>query len=321
MVFFVFRLFLAFSLAGIALSAPAAWAAEAGDTAKIEVMEAMEVGGRITVDGQNNFHQWENTPATLGHVELSAMVHVHENMEGAITLLSQNDPGSIAIDQAVGQWTLGAGQIIFGQQYFNLGLLTTRLIRDPLIVDAATFQQAGVTGLWTREWLTLGLGISSLATGPDSAQVSDPCFIVNADVAPGNQVLRLATQISRERLALDGAFNLNFGPILLDAEAIWRFSDEQVDPNGGYNAGLTYPLNAIVSMSVRWDAMGDLGEALRRQRMGGGITITLIEQVFGAVEVDWDKEMGFKGQPLFAVQMGLRSAIKLPGFQRKTLVN
>lgn len=321
MAFFPGRFVSPVSLSCLAFAAASAWSAEVGDTARAADHEAMEVGGRITVDGQNNFHQWENTPATLGHVELSAKVHVHENMEGAITLLSQNDPSSISIDQAVGQWTLGDGQIVFGQQYFNLGLLTTRLIRDPLIVDAATFQQAGVTGLWTRNWLTVGLGLSSLATGPDSAQVSDPCFIVNADAAPAAQLMRLAAQISRERFAFDGALNLSLGPVLFDVEAIWRFSDEDADPNGGYNAGLTYPVNAHVDLSVRWDALGDESKSLRRQRMGGGLTITLIEQVFGAFEIDWDKETGFKGQPLFAVQMGLRSAIKLPGFQRKTLVN
>lgn len=137
--------------------------------------EAMEVGGLLTVDGANKFKDWQNTPAQLGSMELSAIVHVDSNMEGSITLLSESDPENIVVDQAVGQWSLSKGRIIFGQQGFNLGLLSTRTISDPLMLDLGEFRQAGVTGLWYGCPVTYGFGLSSLSTtGSDSVSTSDP---------------------------------------------------------------------------------------------------------------------------------------------------
>lgn len=278
--------------------------------------EALEVGGLLTIDAANRFKDWQNTPAELGSVELSAKVHVHENMEAAITLLSESNPEQISIDQAIGEWRLKHGRIVFGQQYFNLGLLSTRLITDPLILDYGEFSAAGLTGLMESGPLTLGGGITSLATGPDSALRHDPCFIVNADLTHNESLARLSSQLSKERIAINGAANLILGSWFLDAEAIWRIRDEDGLSKGGYYAGLAYsPLEAVL-IGLRWDGLGDKQSALTHQRLGGGITLTLIEHVFGSIEIAHDESDGM----VFALQMGLQSTIHLPGFQRKTLV-
>jgi hypothetical protein len=278
--------------------------------------EALEVGGLLTVDAANRFQDWENTPAELGSVELSAKVHVHENMEAAITLLSESDPQQISIVQAVGEWRLAHGRLVFGQQYFNLGLLSTRTITDPLILDLGEFSGAGLTGLVTRGMTTIGVGITSLATGPDSALTHDPCFIANADLSPGSHTLRASSQLSKERIAINGAANLAFGTWLLDAEAIWRVRDIDAVSKGGYYVGLAFSPVEALQIGLRWDGLGDEGSALTHQRFGGGLTLTLVEHVFGSIEIAHDEVDG----AVFAVQMGLQSTIHLPGFQRKTLV-
>lgn len=303
-------------LAALCLSswtATSAFASAPGDEAE---PEALEVGGLLTVDAANRFQDWENTPAELGSVELSAKVHVHENMEAAITLLSESDPQQISIDQAVGEWRLAHGRLVFGQQYFNLGLLSTRTITDPLILDLGEFSGAGLTGLFTRGMATFGVGLTSLASGPDTALTHDPCFIANTDFAPGDHTLRASTQLSKERIAVDGAANLVFGAWFIDAEAIWRVRDFDGVAKGGYYAGLAFSPVEALQIGLRWDGLADEGSALTHQRFGGGITLTLVEHVFGSVEVAHDEVDG----AVFALQMGLQSTIHLPGFQRKTLV-
>lgn len=211
--------------------APSVFAA-ASDTDMGE-KEALEVGGLLTIDAANRFKDWQNTPAELGSVELSAKVHVHENMEAAITLLSESNPEQISIDQAIGEWRLKHGRIVFGQQYFNLGLLSTRLITDPLILDYGEFSAAGLTGLMESGPLTLGGSITSLATGPDSALRHDPCFIVNADLTHNESLARLSSQLSKERIAIDGAANLILGSWFWMPKPFGEFAMKMASPKEG----------------------------------------------------------------------------------------
>ncbi|MEO7423586.1 MAG: hypothetical protein ABI036_00260 [Fibrobacteria bacterium] len=97
----------------------------------------MQVGGLLTVDRDNSLDDWGNAPVHLSRMELSVNVNVNEKSVGSITLLSDDDPNSIVIDQALGQLTIGESKLLFGRQRFNLGLQTTRLISDPPLVDLA----------------------------------------------------------------------------------------------------------------------------------------------------------------------------------------
>jgi hypothetical protein len=303
------------TLFNLALSASLCLTPAFAEDAK-EDTEAMELGGLLTVDGGNQFKDWESTPARLGRVELSANVHVEKDLEGSITLLSENDPGKISVDQAVGQWTLPQAKVIFGQQGFNLGLASTRTNSDPLLLDLAGYHQAGLTLLWSKEAMTYGFGLSSLETaGSDSVMTSDPCVVLNADFAPEGQMARLSLQASRARQAVDAAVNLTHGPLLLDVEALWRWKDEDDVAKGGYSAGIAWQITPMFQPAFRWDALGDEEEMLQDQLYTVGITITPVEHVFGAGNVSFDQD----GHAFFAVQMGLQSTLKLPGFQRKTL--
>jgi len=293
-----------------------AWAGFNPVFAEEEEKEAMEIGGLLTVDGANRFSKWENTEAQLGLVELSAKVHVEKNMEGAITLVSEGDPTEIGIDQAVGQWTLGASQIVFGQQYFSFGLLTTRLISDPAVLDRVEFSQAGVTGLRNLGPWTFGLGLTSLATGDELDPEHNPCLIGHVDFAPGENLLRLSSLASKERVGVDAAANLAWKGFYFDLEGAWRFRDDDGLAKGGGLAGLAYGFNRYLDMGFRWDFLSDADHPLQYQKIAGGLTVNLEEHVFGAGEIAWDED----GVWTFALQMGLRSELKLPGFQRKTLV-
>lgn len=298
----------AFVLSGFWVTAPA--------DEPHEQREAMEVGGLLTVDGANKFKDWQNTPAQLGSMELSAIVHVDSNMEGSITLLSESDPEHIVVDQAVGQWTLAKAKIIFGQQGFNLGLLSTRTISDPLMLDLGEFRQAGVTGLMYAGLFTYGFGLSSLSTtGPDSTTTSDPCVILNADFTPEGQLARLALQASRARQAVDAGLNLTHGTWMLDAEALWRWKDEDDIAKTGFSAGIAWQALPMFQPAVRWDGIGDENDPVANQMLTLGITVSPIDHLFGAAEMAVDQD----GEPYFALQMGLQSTLKLPGFQRNTL--
>ncbi len=198
----------------------------AGPAAGAEEKETMEIGGLMTLDGANQFGKSENTQADLSRVELSSIVHVAPNMEGAVTLMSADKPDSLVVYQAVGQWTLPRGKIIFGRQAFNAGLLTTRIVSLPLMFAMGEYRDAGVTLATTRETLNFGFGLSSLATGPDANRSYDPIVILNADFTTQGQLARLAIQASRLRRVVDGAANLSFWRILLDMEGLWRIRDD-----------------------------------------------------------------------------------------------
>jgi hypothetical protein len=261
----------------------------------------MEVGGLFTVDASNRFKDWENTPARLGVVELSAKVILNPQMEGAITLVSEDDPENIRIDQAVGLWNQGSQQIVFGQQYFNLGLLTTHLISDPSILDLVEFSQAGITGIWHKGYFSVGAGLSSLVTGSDSVSSSDPCVIVNTDVAPGEHLLRIAGLGSKEQLSIGAATNLTFGPFAMDAEIFWRLKDADGMAKGGYYTGFAWSPKEGVEFALRWDGLGDETEFLSRNRFAGGLTLTWLEHIFGSLEIGHDEVDG----TLFCCSNGL----------------
>lgn len=277
--------------------------------------EAMELGGLLTLDGTNTFREWENTPAELSRVELSSIVHVQPGLEGSVTLMSATRPDSVVLYQAVGQWTLSRGKVVFGRQAFNMGLLTTRMVSPPMMFDLGEYREAGVTALATREALTLGFGLSSLASGPDSNRTHDPCVILNADFTPHGQLSRLSLQASRNRQAVDGAVNLVLGPILVDLEGLWRWKDDDHVAKGGYAVAIASPLGEHVLLAGRWDGLADEESRSNQQRFSGCITITPINHLFWAAEIAWDEKSG----ALFDIQLGLQSTLKLPGFQHKTL--
>jgi hypothetical protein len=287
-----------------------------------EDSEAMELGGLLTLDGANKFKDWESTEADLSRVELSSIVHVGQNLEGSITLMSATKPDSIVLYQAVGQWTLPNGKVIFGRQAFNASLLTTRIVSLPLMYNFGEVRNAGVTLLAEHGPITYGFGLTSLVTGPDSASSSDPNAILNFDYSLGDNLSRMAVQASKLRQAVDGAVNLKFGPVNLDAEGMWRWKDEDEIAKGGFAVGIAYQLTEMVSLAGRWDGIINEQDGvirnedgLNHQYIAGCLTVSPIEHAFGAAEIGWDEKDG----PVFDLQLGLQSTLKLPGFQRKTL--
>jgi hypothetical protein len=278
--------------------------------------EAMELGGLLTVDGANRIKDWENTPAQLGSMELSANVNIQEGMQGSISLLSESDPEKIVVDQAVGQWTLERSRIVFGYQGFNMGLHSTRTISDPLTLEVGEFRQAGVTGLFDRGRFSYGLGLSSISTlTSDSIETSDPCLVLNADFAPEGRILRASLLFSRIRQAVDAGANLTLGTLRFDLEGIWRWKDPDNPAMGGYAAGIAWLASPQIQPALRLDGAGKIGNLPANRIVAIGITAMPVEHVFGAGEISFDQD----GESRFALQMGLQSSIKLPGFQRRTL--
>src|SRR4051812_2288029 len=85
--------------------------------------KAFEIGGNLTVDGSNSFKNVGGTSARLGHFEVSSDMKFMENLEGTLTVKSENDPENITLNEALGDYTYKETEIIFGQQEFKHGLI------------------------------------------------------------------------------------------------------------------------------------------------------------------------------------------------------
>ncbi len=122
--------------------------------------EAMEIGGLVTVDHNPNVNNFEEPSLTIGTVELSANVHVKDSLLATVVILAEEDLSAISIDQAVATWnTRIQGLTIYADRhYFLHGLLTTRLISDPLILNAVEIAGPGFTATFGLKRFTLGLG-------------------------------------------------------------------------------------------------------------------------------------------------------------------
>jgi hypothetical protein len=328
---------------GTLKQAVAAKGTSAKDTELTEEKEAMAVGGLVTVDAASDPADFSGAHAEVGTVVLSANVNVAEDIVASITLLSEGDLSKISIDQALVQVAPDKKPytFIFGQQTFNFGLLSTRLISDPVIIDDVETKKPGITANFFLGNFTPGLAVTFFHQDEEtvktySLNLADTTIIVRDSVVAGEanrfagiinldfkfleeSVVRLATRFYGDIFELNLGAGLKLGPDLVYLELYGEIIDDDTAKAGGYYAGFAYDFSEMIEAAVRYD--GYSRDSFRDiiHRIGIGATFRFKHGIFCAFEYGFNDATSSNVKQEIALQIGLESTIKLPGFQRKTL--
>jgi hypothetical protein len=312
-------------------------------TAAEEEKEAMEIGGVVTVDAVADPAEKSSASLEVGTVELSAVVNVAQGVVASITLLAEGNLSDISIDEALIEWVPGNKpfSVIFGQQTFNHGLLSTHLISDPMILDAVETAGPGITVNGTFGLFTPGIGVTfyhydavtqtKYAVNPADSSISteeveiEPARnvfagVVNCDIAfLEESAARLSLKMYGDIVDLAAGAGLNLGRFALDAEIFSELTDANGVKQSGYYAGAAVGITERVEAAVRYDGLSDdLFDGIEH-RIGLGATVSIKYGIFCALEYSYTGVGTNGGVSEIAAQLGLESTLKLPGFHRKTL--
>ena len=291
----------------------------------------MELGGYVTViygSPLDSAKPW----LQIGEVDLGANVNISEEVVASVVLKTWSRLDSIWIDQALVSYKPGGVpvELLFGQQTFDHGLLTTRLITNPLILDSlrAELKMPGaiVNGTWGI--CSGGLGLAVLAGNPTAPAGLQNVYssVVNLDIAlPNESTARLSSFINKNDIDLDLATNFNFWKLVFDLEGIMsaKSTSEQVGvtpakPSGFYAGALLNVTNrlglALRADGISWDNFKEM-----ELRYAGGVVVGIKDGIFCAVELAHMAPQVGAGSNEIQVELGLERKIQLPGFQRKTL--
>lgn len=167
-----------FSRLLILLAAGSAWSATDSAVGGTDRPHPLELGGLFTFDLAAPVSKWRSAdvPMALSWMEISARVPVGDHLVGAVTLLSEDGPRDIRVWQCEAGWEDSAASLVVGQQNFHHGLLTTRLVSNPLHWDSAWRNAPGIEASRTWGGWTLGVGAASPLRDADSSsdQAADP---------------------------------------------------------------------------------------------------------------------------------------------------
>lgn len=282
----------------------------------------LQIGGSVALDQTSRLDAQEDPRMQLHEVALGANVALEGGIEAAVVLKAEDDLAAIFFDQATATLTPPGwrASLIVGQQAYNHGLLTTRLISDPEILPYLELKQPGITGAWTPGSLTFGTGLILLETGEGPETSRDFAVLPNVDWNQGPWQARLSGMASRYRSDLDLAGTLTAGPLVVDAEGFSRFRVwDGPDKIAGYSLGAQYSLPHGFAGAVRHDGIAPhAGASLSAWRLGAGLSLTFRRDLFVATEYSYGHGTEETGHRL-ALRAGLKSTLHLPGFQRETL--
>lgn len=308
-----------------------------------EEKEAMEIGGVVTLDYGSPVDNFDDQSLEIGTVELSAVVNVNPRIKGFITLLAESNLSEISINQAVGDLTFESIplEVLFGQQTFNLGLMTTHLISSPLGYDLVGPTQPGITGLFALKTVTLGLGVLMLETASTAAPqyvvttANDTVAleagegeksrsiggVINFDYAfLDGSLVRLSSIVSPNNIDLDLACGVGLGNLTIDAEIYSKLAvPRDQTMAGSYSIGLAYDITDKINVAIRHDGFSEDQFNDLTMRVGVGTSVKVLGDCFVAFEYGYEAPDDGDAISTIALQVGLESTLKLPGFQRKTL--
>ena len=295
----------------------------AQDSAGTHLDERLQLGGLVSLDHTSGLDATRNPDLSLSQVALGANVTLSKEVLASVVLMAEGDMASIFFDQAMASlhpegspWTL-----LFGLQTFNHGLLSTRLISDPEILPAVEIALPGVTAAYAWNAFSAGMGVAILETDLDGTASKDYAMVPNLDWQGGPLTARLSGLISRYRTDTDAALSLQLGPMLLDAEVFGETPTwDSRSGNSGYYVGAEFSVKPFLTLAVRHDGLAtDRFSGWQAFRYGGGLTFSLKHDLFAACEYGFRQERGLSGDHRIALQIGLKSTLELPGFQRQTL--
>jgi hypothetical protein len=308
-----------------------------------EEKEVMEIGGLVTVDASADLSDIKNTVAEIGAVELSANVNVAEGVVASITLLAESNLSELSIDQALVEIAPENKpfSLIFGQQSYNFGFISTRLISDPSLVDAVETSGPGLAVNLSAGILSPGLAVTYSHNPTETEKVYTINFsdstvqeneitiaeetnyfkgIVNLDLSILEEsTIRIASRFDKSHLGLNAASEIILSKAAIDAEFYSELLDD-IDPlAGGWYFGLAYDFSDNFNAGIRYDGYSEDSFTAICHGIGAGATISFKHGIFCALEYHLDDISSGEVVQELALQVGLESTIKLPGFQRKTL--
>jgi hypothetical protein len=286
---------------------------------------AIELGGIVTLDYWADAAELNKPELTLGLVELGANVFVSDEVTATVVISAWNKLDSIWIDQAMASWKPAGRPFEFfaGQHTLYHGLGTTRLINFPDIYYSAILKKPAVTALYKAKSLSFGLSPTVLDFNFDSIRTTAYACVVHGEVAlPNESVIRLASLVSEELIDVDLASGVTVGPLSFDVEALahWGLSDN-VSDESGYYAGIAWTPFDRLTLAVRNDGFSEGIFTDMTQRFTGGLTLTIKDDIFCAFEYSYVKPKDADPGQQIALEVGLASSLKLPGFRPKSLVN
>jgi hypothetical protein len=285
--------------------------------------EKLQLGGLVTLDHSSGLDPVRNPDWELGEVALGANVTLTKEVLASVLLKAEGDLGKIFFDQAVASlqpegtpWTF-----LFGQQTFNHGLLSTRLISDPEILPYVELIRPGLSASYALGGFAFGAGATVEETELDGYSSRDYALLPNVDWQSGPLMVRASGAVSRYATDADLALSLGFERVQVDAEAFERLPVwDALERVSGYYLGAEFHATSSLSFALRHDGVlsGSFSD-LRSYRNAAGATFTLKHDLFAACEYS-QLEDGAEGTDRrIALQVGLKSTLELPGFQRKTL--
>jgi hypothetical protein len=286
---------------------------------------AIELGGIVTLDYWADAAALDKPELTLGLVELGANVFVSDEVTATVVISAWNKLDSIWIDQAMASWKPAGVPFEFfaGQHTLYHGLGTTRLINFPDIYNAAIMKKPAITALYRAKSVCVGLAPTVLSFDFDSIRTTAYACVVHGEVAlPNESVIRLASLLSKDMVDVDLASGVTVGPLSFDVEALahWGLTDN-VSDESGYYAGIAWSPFDRLTLAVRNDGFSEGIFADMTQRFTGGLTLTIKDDIFCAFEYSYVKPKAADPGQQIALEVGLASSLKLPGFRPKSLVN
>ncbi|MBL8025993.1 MAG: hypothetical protein JNL74_06265 [Fibrobacteres bacterium] len=302
---------------------------EETDSSKIK--EAMEIGGLVTLDIYGPVKEMDHPSFEIGSVYLGANMTLSPAVTASVVIAAEGNMEALWIDQAIGvlapegsSWSLSAGQ-----QTLKHGLLTTRLICDPLILDSVELINPALTADYTKGVFTYGAAFTAIPTlSPDTALINndrlDWTAVLALDYNNEESILqaaRLSSLITDRKQDIDLAVTATLKSFTLDLEAYSVLNSNRPELVSGSFAGLSWQATEKLAIAGRYDMLSPDRFKDADNKVCFGAKFDIRDGIFCAVEFErtWFNSGGNENE--INLQLGLENTIKLPGFHRETLTN
>lgn len=293
------------------------WAAESP-----KLSEVMEVGDVVLVDlSAQNPSRVDQGQAFVSRMELSANVNVDEGMTGNVVLGSYNgDLSKVGVDQAYGALT-PSGQnysLFFGQQYFNYGLLNTRLTTYPELMNHIQTWAPGFQAVYkfSDQWASTAAGFYEGASY--IGERSSFGALLTIDYSGSHANVKASVKGANSYAQTDLASTLTFGPVVLEGEYfqnLGRIADNARD--AGFTLGSEVKWGEALSLAGRFESLSDNGFESSRSSWAVGPIWHAPKNIFVALEYNHKNEGNGDGE--LRMQIGHTTKFKMPGFSRSGL--
>jgi hypothetical protein len=288
---------------------------------------AMELGGYVTVDYETPLDDFLRPSLKIGEVDLGANVNISSAIVASVLIKTWDRLDSLWIDQALVSYYAPQQpfEFLFGQQTMNHGLLTTRLISDPSILDNVELKKPSLIVNGHGRTISGGLGMAVISR--DRGYYLDPeqlyAWVVNVDQSlPNESMVRLSSLACSDQIDLDIAGLINVRKFTIDIEGLMTFkAPADTLKTAGFYAGVRWNATEQFGVALRTDGLSRDNFRNTAMRYAGGADFRMKDGIFFAVEISREVPVAGQGEPFgaLAFEVGLERKIQLPGFQRKTL--